>query len=89
MTHGENLGTDSDRPWQSLIDMARIRPGVVMGNNRQALADKEDEGRPVGVVTYRQGLHLCVRTVTGKRKHAGSTLMHMGRNAGRALSSRL
>ena len=42
---GRNLRIDSDRLWQSLMDMAKIGPGVAGGNNRQTLTDEDAEGR--------------------------------------------
>jgi N-carbamoyl-L-amino-acid hydrolase len=40
-----NLRIDSARLWDSLMDMARIGPGVAGGNNRQTLTDADSEGR--------------------------------------------
>ncbi|WP_415129125.1 Zn-dependent hydrolase [Paracoccus sp. (in: a-proteobacteria)] len=40
-----NMKVDGDRLWQSLMDMARIGPGVAGGNNRQTLTDADAEGR--------------------------------------------
>ncbi|MBW7922672.1 MAG: Zn-dependent hydrolase [Rubellimicrobium sp.] len=42
---GENLQIDSGRLWDSLMEMAKIGPGVAGGNNRQALTDEDGEGR--------------------------------------------
>jgi N-carbamoyl-L-amino-acid hydrolase len=42
---GENLRIDPDRLWASLMEMARIGPGVAGGNNRQTLTDADGEGR--------------------------------------------
>jgi N-carbamoyl-L-amino-acid hydrolase len=42
---GENLRINGDRLWDSLMDMARIGPGVAGGNNRQTLTDSDREGR--------------------------------------------
>ncbi len=42
---GENLKIDGARLWDSLMDMAKIGPGVAGGNNRQALTDADAEGR--------------------------------------------
>ncbi|HEY0275744.1 MAG TPA: Zn-dependent hydrolase [Paenirhodobacter sp.] len=42
---GENLRTNSVRLWNSLMDMARIGPGIAGGNNRQTLTDADAEGR--------------------------------------------
>ena len=41
----KNLRVDGDRLWQSLMDMAKIGPGVAGGNNRQTLTDEDAEGR--------------------------------------------
>jgi N-carbamoyl-L-amino-acid hydrolase len=42
---GENLRINSDRLWDSLMEMAKIGPGVAGGNNRQTLTDEDGEGR--------------------------------------------
>ncbi|WP_370283279.1 Zn-dependent hydrolase [Pseudooceanicola sp.] len=42
---GENLKINGDRLWDSLMEMARIGPGVAGGNNRQTLTDADAEGR--------------------------------------------
>ena len=42
---GENLRINGDRLWDSLMDMARIGPGIAGGNNRQTLTDEDGEGR--------------------------------------------
>jgi N-carbamoyl-L-amino-acid hydrolase len=41
----ENMKINSERLWDSLMDMAQIGPGVAGGNNRQALTDEDSEGR--------------------------------------------
>nr|WP_321508915.1 Zn-dependent hydrolase [uncultured Celeribacter sp.] len=42
---GENLKINSERLWDSLMDMAKIGPGVAGGNNRQTLTDEDAAGR--------------------------------------------
>jgi len=42
---GENLRINSARLWDSLMQMARIGPGIAGGNNRQTLTDADGEGR--------------------------------------------
>jgi N-carbamoyl-L-amino-acid hydrolase len=42
---GTNVRINSARLWGSLMDMARIGPGVAGGNNRQTLTDADAEGR--------------------------------------------
>jgi beta-ureidopropionase / N-carbamoyl-L-amino-acid hydrolase len=42
---GENRRVNADRLWDSLMDMAKIGPGVAGGNNRQTLTDADGEGR--------------------------------------------
>ena len=42
---GENLKINGDRLWNSLMEMAKIGPGVAGGNNRQTLTDEDAEGR--------------------------------------------
>ena len=40
-----NLRVNGDRLWDSLMEMAKIGPGVAGGNNRQTLTDEDSEGR--------------------------------------------
>ena len=40
-----NLRINGSRLWDSLMEMAKIGPGVAGGNNRQALTDEDAEGR--------------------------------------------
>ncbi len=42
---GENMRVNGDRLWDSLMDMAKIGPGIAGGNNRQTLTDSDAEGR--------------------------------------------
>ncbi|MBN9077041.1 MAG: Zn-dependent hydrolase [Rhizobiales bacterium 65-79] len=42
---GENLRINPDRLWDSIMEMAKIGPGVAGGNNRQTLTDEDGEGR--------------------------------------------
>jgi N-carbamoyl-L-amino-acid hydrolase len=42
---GDNLRINSERLWDSLMEMAKIGPGVAGGNNRQTLTDADSEGR--------------------------------------------
>lgn len=42
---GENLKIDGARLWDSLMEMAKIGPGISGGNNRQTLTDEDGEGR--------------------------------------------
>ncbi len=42
MTHPQtNMRIDADRLWSSLVDMARIGPGLHGGNNRQTVMDAD------------------------------------------------
>ena len=41
----DNYRIDGSRLWDSLMEMARIGPGVAGGNNRQTLTDADAEGR--------------------------------------------
>ena len=41
----KNLRVDGDRLWQSIMDMAKIGPGIAGGCNRQTLTDEDAEGR--------------------------------------------
>ena len=40
-----NLRINGDRLWDSLMEMAKIGPGVAGGNNMQTLTDEDSEGR--------------------------------------------
>jgi len=42
---GENLKINGERLWDSLMEMAKIGPGIAGGNNRQTLTDADAEGR--------------------------------------------
>jgi len=42
---GENLKINADRLWDSLMEMAKIGPGVAGGNNRQTLTDEDAQAR--------------------------------------------
>lgn len=42
---GENLRINGDRLWDSLMEMAKIGPGIAGGNNRQTLTDADAQGR--------------------------------------------
>ncbi|TIQ20118.1 MAG: Zn-dependent hydrolase [Mesorhizobium sp.] len=42
---GENLRINSDRLWDSIMEMAKIGPGIAGGNNRQTLTDADGDGR--------------------------------------------
>ncbi|CAD0183288.1 N-carbamoyl-L-amino acid hydrolase [Ruegeria sp. THAF57] len=41
----QNLRINGERLWDSLMEMAKIGPGVAGGNNRQTLTDEDAEGR--------------------------------------------
>ncbi len=45
MALAANMTINADRLWDSLMEMARIGPGVAGGNNRQTLTDEDGEGR--------------------------------------------
>ena len=45
MNLGANLTINSDRLWDSLMEMAKIGPGIAGGNNRQTLTDDDASGR--------------------------------------------
>ena len=40
-----NMKIDGDRLWDSLMEMAKIGPGIAGGNNRQTVTDEDAEGR--------------------------------------------
>jgi N-carbamoyl-L-amino-acid hydrolase len=41
----DNLRINGERLWESLMEMAKVGPGVAGGNNRQTLTDADAEGR--------------------------------------------
>ena len=45
MSVANNFRINGDRLWDSLMEMAKIGPGVAGGNNRQTLTDEDAEGR--------------------------------------------
>ena len=45
MTINSNMRINSERLWDSLMEMAKIGPGIAGGNNRQTLTDEDAEGR--------------------------------------------
>ncbi|MGH1466938.1 MAG: Zn-dependent hydrolase [Cognatishimia sp.] len=45
MSIRKNLRIDPERLWDSLMEMAKIGPGIAGGNNRQTLTDADSEGR--------------------------------------------
>ena len=45
MAAGKNLTVNGDRLWDSLMDMAKIGPGIAGGNNRRTLTDEDAQGR--------------------------------------------
>ncbi len=42
---GQNLKINGTRLWDSLMEMAKIGPGIAGGNNRQTVTDEDGEGR--------------------------------------------
>ena len=42
---GKNFRINGDRLWESIMEMAKIGPGVSGGNNRQTLTDDDAKGR--------------------------------------------
>ena len=42
---GKNFRINGDRLWDSLMEMAKIGPGIAGGNNRQTLTNEDAEGR--------------------------------------------
>jgi hypothetical protein len=54
---GENLRINGDRLWDSLMEMAKIGPGVAGGNNRQTVTDEDAEGRAFPEMVRGRRLH--------------------------------
>ena len=40
-----NFKINGDRLWETIMDMAKIGPGIAGGNNRQTLTDEDARGR--------------------------------------------
>ena len=40
-----NFKINGDRLWETIMDMAKIGPGIAGGNNRQTLTDEDAKGR--------------------------------------------
>ncbi len=45
MTIASNMKINGDRLWDTIMEMAKIGPGIAGGNNRQTLTDDDAEGR--------------------------------------------
>ena len=45
VTISSNMKINSERLWDSLMEMAKIGPGIAGGNNRQTLTDDDAKGR--------------------------------------------
>ena len=45
MTISSNMKINSERLWDSIMEMAQIGPGIAGGNNRQTLTDDDAKGR--------------------------------------------
>ena len=56
---GENMRVNADRLWDTLMDMAKIGPGIAGGNNRQTLTDSDAEGRRL-FQTWSEGAGLSM-----------------------------
>lgn len=56
-----NLRVNGDRLWDSLMEMAKIGPGLRGGNNRQTLTDEDGDADPVYM-----GSHLDTQPTGGK-----------------------
>ena len=44
-----NISINIDRMWSTLMDMAKIGPGIAGGNNRQTLTHEDGEARQLSV----------------------------------------
>ena len=56
-----NLAVDGPRLWDSLMEMARIGPGIAGGNNRQALTDADAQARHL-FARWCEGLGMTLAT---------------------------
>ena len=60
----KNLRIDPDRLWDSLMEMAKIGPGIAGGNNRQTLTDEDAEGRALFQTwCEKAGMEMAVDTM--------------------------
>ena len=69
-----NMRVDGERLWDSLMQMARIGPGIAGGNNRQTLTDADAEGRAL----FRQWAEDAGMTL-GLDRMGSMFLRHEGR----------
>jgi beta-ureidopropionase / N-carbamoyl-L-amino-acid hydrolase len=61
---GSNQRVNGQRLWDSLMEMAKIGPGIAGGNNRQTLTDADNEGRHLFAKWCKAaGLSMCVDTM--------------------------
>ncbi len=60
---------NSERLWDSLMEMAKIGPGVAGGNNRQTLTDADSEGRHLFKRWCEAGRHDHGRRHYGQHVH--------------------
>ena len=64
MVSVKNLRIDPDRLWDSLMEMAKIGPGIAGGNNRQTLTDEDAEGRALFQTwCEKAGMEMAVDTM--------------------------
>ena len=64
MVSVKNLRIDPDRLWDSLMEMAKIGPGIAGGNNRQTLTDEDAEGRSLFQTwCEKAGMEMAVDTM--------------------------
>lgn len=64
MNKASNLRINPDRLWDSLMEMAKIGPGIAGGNNRQTLTDDDAKGRALFAAwCQEQGLTMTVDTM--------------------------
>ena len=64
MVSVKNLRINPDRLWDSIMEMAKIGPGIAGGNNRQTLTDEDAEGRTLFQTWCEQaGMEMGVDTM--------------------------
>ncbi len=60
----KNLKIDGNRLWDSIMEMAKIGPGIAGGNNRQTLTDDDAKGRELFKVwCEKEGLAMGLDTM--------------------------
>ena len=74
---GKNFRVNGDRLWDSIMEMAKIGPGVAGGNNRQTLTDDDAKGRELfNSWCEKEGLAMGLDTMGNMFARKEQILMH-------------